>query len=340
MTVSCSNPQCQIAETGICLDGFSDVTECPNYGSEPTTEVTEDSDSGFEPSASESEDVNVHFFEGQSKLSPKGADSLLKKNGGRIVACVGPTNVGKTTLFASMYDLLQIGPIANWNFGCSETVYPFEELCHLARSTSKRHKADTPRTSALEGLNFYHLALRNNETPRVDLFLADRAGEYYNSAADNSEACSELFEVSRADVILLLVDAESLGNNATKHLTKRQALRMIEAFADANMLEKTAKIIITLTRFDLAQENGTEKIACTEHAKIIESATQILGPTPEVIGKIVAARPESLKSSQPGEGIADLLDAIIHSFQPKTPVFVDASRAIPSRTFLDPEFSL
>ncbi len=336
MAGKCSNPQCQIEETGLCLEGFEDLGDCSSYNGDLVEEVSQSPEDSV-PAIQELTENKISLM-GRLPLDPETADTLLKNKGGRIIACVGPANVGKTTLFASLYDLLQAGPIANWSFGGSATIFPFEELCHSARSTSGRDRPETPRTFASDGLTFYHLSLYDKSSNREELFLADRAGELYSNAADSSQACEQLYEVSRADVILILVDAESLGNKTKRHLAKRQALNIIEAFSESAMINAGTKVIITLTRYDLAVKNESNELATTEHKRIIDSARDTLGPSIHVTGEIIAARPDSIESVEPGQGLPSLLESIIDHNIPKAKLARhDSEKA--SRTFLDPEFA-
>jgi len=51
-----------------------------------------------------------------------------------VVAIIGPTDAGKTSLIASLYDLLQEGPVAGIGFARSLTLHAFEQACHDARA--------------------------------------------------------------------------------------------------------------------------------------------------------------------------------------------------------------
>tara|TARA_Y100000815_G_C13299089_1_gene483902 strand:- start:82 stop:1095 length:1014 start_codon:yes stop_codon:yes gene_type:complete len=337
MARRCSNPQCQIEETGHCLEGFEDLEDCSSYNGDLVEEVSQSPENTVSATRELTEDKITLL--GRLPLDPESADALLKNTGGKIIACVGPANVGKTTLFASLYDLLQKGPIANWSFGGSATIYPFEELCHSARSTSGRDRPETPRTFASDGLNFYHLSLYERSGNREELFLADRAGELYSNAADSSQACEQLLEVRRADIVLMLVDAESLGDKAKRHLAKRQTLNVIQAFSASSIINTGTKVIITLTRYDLAVKNESNALATAEHERIIESARETLGPGITVAGEIIAARPDFIERIEPGQGVPSLLKSIVDHKIPKAKLARNSSEKA-SRTFLDPEFAL
>lgn len=337
MANNCSNPQCQVSETGRCLEGFEEIPECPTYNA-ARVEPAETMSEATPKAVQEPTDDSVNLF-GQRTLDAVYTDTFLKKNGGRVIACVGPTNVGKTTLFASLYDLFLEGTVGQWHFGGSATIYPFEQICHSARAPSRRKKAETPRTSASEGLSFYHLALYSDSQPRVDLYLADRAGEVYSKAADSSDECASLTEISRADTILLLVDAESLIDPSTKHLVRRQTLSIVDAFSTESMLNQVTQLIVTLTKFDLALVKGKGDDAIAEHSKIITSTKEMLGPNILVSGEVIAARPESTQVSEPGQGLPSLLNSLILSAPPKRETYIQKP-ARTNRTFLNPEFAL
>jgi len=175
----CSNPECTVATTGRCVEGFAELTDCPHYGREiPTTVETTDDASKL------ASDAELELPSGEP-LSVAAATDILRAHANRVIAVIGPMESGKTTLVASLYDVFQNGLFGGFSFMSSETLPAFEQRCHLARAASNRTTPNTERTSRSHGLKFYHLGLSLDHVRRVDLLLSDRSGEDFRVAADS-----------------------------------------------------------------------------------------------------------------------------------------------------------
>src|ERR1700752_1191164 len=118
--VNCQNPECRVATSGKCVEGLA-VAQCPHYGKTPVQDqaVTARGDFVSLPSA--------------GRLALLAASSVRRSADTRVVAIVGPTDAGKTSLIASLYDLLQNGRLGVYSFGRSKTFHAFEEACPKAR---------------------------------------------------------------------------------------------------------------------------------------------------------------------------------------------------------------
>jgi GTPase SAR1 family protein len=316
MSIICNNPDCKVSETGNCMDGFSPVSTCPNIDDElPETKASTDNQEAetvqhFEVSTKEkSKDNKRVTVDSGTTLDFEESSKVIRKSGSKVIACVGPNGVGKTTLLASMYEYINKNSLPAYPFAASKTLFSFEEICHLARATSGRDKADTPRTPTTGKASFYHLAF-NIKGAREDLLFADRAGEEYAAILVDSDECKNLTEIKRCDVFLLLVDAEKLSN-ISKHLTTRKIIKSIQILHEEKMIADGVKLIIVMTCYDKTTPENRYAVDKTLSA-IQEKISNILSDiTVSIEQHTVAARPDNSEEFNAGHGVKELLIKLI-----------------------------
>lgn len=314
MTFECSNPDCNIAATGVCIDGFDPVTDCPNLIDKETdvneSIVTEkDIVKHFETSKPK-QTVEAHFnVSAGTVLNLRDATNLLRKYNSKVIACVGQSEVGKTTLLASIYEYISNTIGESHIFAGSKTLYSFEQICHLSRAKSGSMKADTLRTPTTGHATFYHLAF-DHSGGRKDILLADRAGEEYMDVLDDSTTCKNLYEIKRSDALLLLIDSNQLAGT-DRHAAKRNVKKMIQLLSSENMFLEGLKLILVMTRYDKVSIESRE-VADFTFQSVFEDVNKILiGKGISVVKHIVAARPDSLDEFEAGFGVKELLSIIL-----------------------------
>jgi len=309
----CSNPDCKIEETGKCIEGFTILEDCPTYGKELEELATEAVESSTTDEGTITQ-KQVTLHSGDTLISNE-VDLILKKHDGKIIACVGPSNIGKTTLLASFYELFSQGSMDEFIFGGSQTLFAYEAICHHSRAASQNMQPNTPRTTRQNQASFYHIALKHRlNNTRIDLLLGDRAGEEYEAAIDNKEDCIGLYEVNRSDVLLLLVDGKALGDNKARHVAKNKADSLIRAFKEDRLLGDKSKIIIVMTRYDLAFQEGNSDKAMAELGNLLGKIQLTLsGTNIEVSTHVVAARPDGTENVKVAYGIPELIKIIVNT---------------------------
>lgn len=257
----CSNPDCKVAETGKCIEGF-ELGECQHLikviDEDDTIQENEDENQLPEEELSR----NPIQLNGGSILSLDEATEVLCEGESRVLALLGSVNSGKSTLCLSLYNAFQNGAFEMWNFGGSQTLTAFEERSFLSRAASGRVKSDTPRTSLGEGLGFYHLKLTNNRYCCYNLLISDRSGEYYASVADSFSDCTSLFEIKRADLALFLLDGEKITTDE-RHSIKTDMLMLIETLIESGIIGHKHNIGIALSKYDLVLKSEySERAIC------------------------------------------------------------------------------
>ncbi len=295
--VICANLDCEVATSGKCLEAFTNLNECPHYNqtisksSLPTEDTKKKSRSEIAINSGEA-------------LNCKEAGKLLCARPARVITVIGLSDAGKTTLISGLYDVLQKGPFADFSFIESKTLPAFELRCHHARAVSRRTVPDTERSTRGMGLIFLHLAVTNDSGGRIDLLLSDRSGENYEAATNNTQACLELLEVYRSDLVLILADGAKLANPEFRHSTVADVRRLIEALLDSNMLGRKHRVALILTKYDKLVPNNQDGLDAFDGlANIV--AEKLSNQVSEFTVIKTAARPDS-PSMEAGTGLNEI----------------------------------
>lgn len=298
---SCTNPDCLVSNTGQCFEGL-DLLVCPHFGPPNELKKTEKQNNAISvvtKGAVRLPPGTVLSCDGASKV-------LLRSKEARVVAVIGPPASGKTSLIAGVYELFQRGVVGDIRFSRSETFYAFEQICHDARSMSRRNQPHAVRTSVGE-VTFFHLevACGDGDQP-ISVLLADRSGEDYRSATDDIVEVEGLVEIARADSISILVDGEKLLNSE-RHNMISELKMLLQALKDGEGLINSLSLGIVLTKLDAVLSSDQ----CEDGMKVFQNMVKEIKrlfrdsfTTIEVFK--VAASPKSLRAAI-GEGLYDLL---------------------------------
>ncbi|WP_413038547.1 TRAFAC clade GTPase domain-containing protein, partial [Pseudomonas coronafaciens] len=132
-SVTCANPECRVAETGRCVEGLV-VDACSHYGAE----ADDQGDGNPDVIEVELEDEGVYgvSLPHAESLDLEEGSQALRASNARVIAVIGPSDSGKTSLIAGLYDLFQSGLVGKVKFARSKTLHAFERLCHDARAVS------------------------------------------------------------------------------------------------------------------------------------------------------------------------------------------------------------
>lgn len=314
---TCRVPGCDGPRSGVCINSLS-FEDCPDVI--PVEEIGEPAAATEISQAAGGEMVRTG---GERNLDAATCDALLRARGGVVIGVVAGPEVGKTTMIATMYELIHRGRMPEFRFAGSETLRGYEERCHLARLASNALRPDTPRTHLKDQLSFTHLRLKTALGIK-DVVFSDRSGEHFDNILKTPSEITRFSELQRANTIAMLVDLHELQKS--HHRPTSQARRLFIAMEQAGMLAGK-KMMLVGTKADLlGNDNGTEcaRSALTELAGDLQrrSSTGLSITTWLVASR---ARPGS---TEVGEGLEELLKAMIAGHE--TPRF-SPGNAWPSR---------
>lgn len=320
----CGNPDCRIAVDGRCVEGFTaELSSCPFYGRAPA-EATD-----VEPDRERV--ARGPTLPAGEPLSAFEAGLIAAAGETRVMAFVGANDAGKTTLVAAFSEAFQRGRFADHVFEGSTTLFAFERVCHLARAASRRAVAKTERTGRASPLGFYHLALALPlEGRRVQLLLADRAGEDYRGVADLPGEARNFLEMLRADHVTVLVDGERLSDPTQRHNVVGETRLVLEAFKDAGVLRLDQQVHVVLTKLDLVQASAGRAKAEAAYDRLVAEIQDLLAG---VVGRVGAFRIAAMPTTGDlpiGHGVDALLRAWTARSAPR-PFIVQSAVQSPRR---------
>lgn len=247
--IKCNNSDCRVAETGKCVEGLP-LDKCPHIVRSilPADALSPES---VEPSVAPKPAPDLQLPRAE-RLELSEASAILRAAPSRLIAIVGPTSSGKTSLIASLCNLFQKGPVESLSFARSRTFFAFEQACHHARAVSRRNTPQTEHTHLGSGVGFYHLGITDDGN-FMQLLLADRPGEDYRSVADDPSNALEFVEIRRADSILVMVNGELLLDLTARHNVRQDTLMILQGLKDGDVLSKSQRLAVVLTKLDAIQ---------------------------------------------------------------------------------------
>jgi hypothetical protein len=308
-TIICANPDCRVAETHRCVEGL-DLGACPHYGREPDVQGAE-----AEP-VSDDESREGVCLPGAGTLSTSEASSVLRRGRARVIAVIGPSDSGKTSLIASLYDLFQEGAVADVEFARSRTLHAFEHTCHDARAMSRRGVPHMNRTPIGE-VSFYHLEIGGGPAgDGLALLLGDRAGEEYRAAADDVAVVADFSEVVRADTLTVLVDGVRLLSAGARHNLRSDILMMLQGLQDGGGLRAESRLALVLTKLDAVREAETAERALRDFDGLLADARRLFGGALAAIESFQVAASPKTDVLPRGTGLAELLGFWLQAIKP------------------------
>ncbi|MBG7622106.1 GTPase domain-containing protein [Herbaspirillum sp. AP02] len=299
--LKCANPECRISSGGRCIEGFDEASICPQFGRTPAN-----SEVPLQQAASPKK-TTIELSSAKA-LTIFGAQKILSDRISRVIAIIGPHDAGKTSLIAGLYDQFQAGDVDGIEFSRSQTLHSFEQVCHDARAESQREHPHTERTARGDVLFFHLDVINTNNKLKAAVLLGDRAGEEYIETRNDPDAAKKFFELSRADVIVMLVDGSKLLDNGLRHNIKTDVRLMLQAFLEAEVLRKWQRLAVVLTKMDEIRAGGDlGNRALSEFSSLVERLKENYAEYfSQIEGFQIAASPKT-GSEKRGEGLSHLL---------------------------------
>lgn len=301
-SMRCDNAECNFVVDGRCVEGFA-LDECPHVSALDVDDIEEPEEA--EPQREEARVLPLALGEA---LARQDASNLQRRRRSHAIGIVAPNDAGKTSLIASVYDLLQNGPIDDVGFAGSSTLIGFEKVCHDARTSSRRELPHTERTSAGADATFFHLDLRPAEGNVVSLFIADRSGEDYLAVADDLTRSTGFFELRRADVLTVLVNGEHLANSTQRHETKAVTPQMVGALVEAGSVRQSCRLALVLTKQDVVLASPNAARVDADFGELVNGIVEDHATDfAEIERFVVAASPRDVANVHRGQGVDRLL---------------------------------
>jgi hypothetical protein len=222
-----------------------------------------------------------------------------------IVFMAGESKSGKTTLIASLHDAFLFGPLGEFLFAGSETLYAFEERAFESRAKAKGIEPKTPRTRYESGQEYFHLRLQDRKTARYfDILFADMSGEFYERSLYSKSEVEEFKDLSRAQVLLILLDGAKLADATTRQTVRSNVIQFLQRCREQRLLKVETRLQILISKWDLVPESERQNCLKFVESRLTEAA---VGRKVEILP--IASRPGIGKKDQKLFGVRDLFPA-------------------------------
>jgi len=271
----CSQVNCRIAETGICLDGHKQ--DCPHQIPDGAPSAVEAKSA---PAAEERKSEAQRFHSGE-KLTAGEVSTVLNDRPALVVLCVGSQWAGKTTFLARIGELFRAGTFSQFRFAESLTLAAFERATWRATIESGGSQPETLRTSRAENDTFYHLSVRSSgeEIPVRDLLISDLAGETFPAAVASVDVCKDLRALGRCDILVVFLDAKRISDPAQRHPECDNARAFLQRVAAVRQHDaKRIRVQVVFSRWDYVsthpRRTELERFAKTVEADLTDRFTE------------------------------------------------------------------
>lgn len=289
-----------------------------------TTEAAKDSSTL--PVTEESKFVELP---GGIALTAADADVVTRQSHTHLVVLAGAEGSGKTTLLASIYERLNRGPFAGFQFAGSRSLLGFEEICHLNRLASGGALPDTQRTIPAEEASYYHLALKATEgrERRRHVLLSAMSGELFRMAKNSREDAERLTYLRRADTVVVLIDGARLAVLEQRTNAQTEAASILESFIDANLISASCRVEFVVSKLDRLSMAGQAALDFVSKAQVKLQA-KFHSLVPSLSFRRIAARPDPSASN---DGLsAGLAEAFASWMSPHPPEGESWTHPIPA----------
>jgi hypothetical protein len=244
----CKEPHCKVHIDGKCMDTLDvDKGECKNFymedGVEADVEQTVQNDI--------KKPAGVKLYEGKEMDMQETAE-ITHKYPVKVIAIVGESNCGKTTLLSELYNIFQKGTNQDLLFAGSHTLIGFEQRSHLSRVESNSENAETGKTVS-RVFSFLHLALKKKSeslTDAVHILLSDIAGEHFQFARDSSSTMKELNLLTDAEQVIYIIDGEKLAAKKLRQQTLSNAETFIKTAVDNGVFNQQTNLTVIVSKWD------------------------------------------------------------------------------------------
>ncbi len=300
---NCDQALCKVKMDGKCLESL-ELSECPHFYFDEETDIDEAENT---PNTTVLKSKSIPLFNG-AELNMVNTTLVTYQYPCENIIILGDSDSGKTTFLATIFDILQKGPLEGIYFAGSYTQVGFESRCHLSRISSEAAHADTEKTNSKE-LNFLHLALKVKpalQRPAVHFLISDISGERLQNARDSSSAMKELTPLKFADRIVVMLDGNKIANKRTREASLFDSYTLLKRMSDEKIIRADCDLKIVLSKWDLLDKDTSFNFEKDIEAYFLQKFSDVF--TSFSFARI-AARPKTPHSTiKVAFGIGELLN--------------------------------
>lgn len=306
MSIDLANAKCQLKGcggpvSGVCINAL-EFDECPDIIAGDAEIIALDA-AAVETAEVQPSPLATNVGD---SLDADRCDTVLRRTGAHLIGIVAGPEAGKTTLVATIYEMLHRGMIDNLGFAGSETLRGYEERAFLSRLASNSSKPDTERTKFREKLSFTHLRIAKGEE-RFDALFSDRSGEHFDNVVNKPADISGFEELARADRLWIVVDLQQLKEDG--HVLKAHLRRVVMAMAASDLFDGK-HVAVVATKADLfVQPEDLDAITASVTAFAQQLSSLMGGYQLSIELNIVSCRPKKGEFAF-GLGIAGLMEGL------------------------------
>lgn len=298
----CHEPHCKVHLDGKCMETLDiDKGECKNFYLADEADVNDTQ--AVQKDVKKT--VGIKLYEGKEMDVHETAE-ITHKHPAKVIAIVGESDCGKTTLVAELYNVFQKGANGDLFFAGSQTLIGLEQRSHLSKVESNSEEPETYKT--VTGIfRFLHLALKKKENLNADsihVILSDISGEDFQRARDSSSAMLELHLLTDADQVIYIIDGEKLAAKKLRQQTLSNAETFIQTAIDNGILNAQTNLTVVVSKWDKLIADTSFDFDRDVKTPFTDKFTTHLSSFKAFP---IAARPKS-KAVNPGFGLYELLN--------------------------------
>ena len=318
----CNKVDCTVSSTGVCLELFSPLEECPNiHKSENNLELnninTQDPYLEANPEAQVTVkskeaikfDGTRQFYSGL-ELGIEDAIELMRRQYVYCIGILGQTDVGKTAYLSALYLMAVKGLLKpQYIFAGSTSLQGFEDRARGLRrwengSLSEKFM-DHTQLQEPRNPSFMHLKLKklDESSKLIDLLLTDLPGEWTEDLINRASTAERFAFLKRADGFIYVIDGKLIEGTATRHIQVHKAKTLFSRLKNTFLLDIETPIILLISKCD-----ETEKIPKNSLNEIIEKIEELGFKAHIIESACVSRNVERMKS---GTGVKETLDYLI-----------------------------
>jgi hypothetical protein len=246
----CKSPDCNYQFDQKCVEGV-EIADCPHF-----YWAKEDLNGDSETVEAVIKNIPKRTLFSGRELDLSEISFVTNRYKSDTVILIGESECGKTTILATLFDLLQSKPFNGYHFAGSLTQLGFEERCYMARCASKGTIPETPKTTS-GTFKFLHIALKVDltEINAMHFLLSDISGETFRDATASSSLMSSLSILRHVKHLIFIIDGAKLADFRQRESAIFLSEQFIQRALDTNIFDKTTVLKIIVSKFDLLKDN-------------------------------------------------------------------------------------